>query len=57
MMGRSSQDQEQLFYSFNLEEVVPAAELRHEVERWPGRDPERSPEIPWETAGFRWERH
>ena len=23
MMGRSSQDQEQLFYSFNLEEVVP----------------------------------
>lgn len=24
MMGRSSQDQEQLFYSFNLEEVVPA---------------------------------
>src|ERR1700730_8375809 len=30
---------------------------RPEVERWPGRDPERSPEIPWETAGFRWERH
>ena len=24
MMGRSNRDQEQLFYSFNLEEVVPA---------------------------------
>ena len=23
MMGRSSQDQRQLFYSFNLEEAVP----------------------------------
>jgi hypothetical protein len=27
MMGRSSQDQGQLFYSFNLEEVVPADHL------------------------------
>jgi transposase len=33
MMGRSSQDQEQLFYSFNLEEVVPDDHLVRAIAR------------------------
>jgi transposase len=33
MMGRSSQDQEQLFYSFNLEEVVPDDHLVRPIAR------------------------
>jgi transposase len=33
MMGRSSQDQGQLFYSFNLEEVVPEDHLVRTVAR------------------------
>jgi transposase len=33
MMGRSSQDQEQLFYSFNLEEVVPDDHLVRAISR------------------------
>ena len=31
MMGRSSQDQGQLFYSFNLEAVVPDDHLVREI--------------------------
>ncbi len=31
MMGRLKQDQEQLFYSFNLEEVVPEDHLVREI--------------------------
>ena len=31
MMGRSIRDQEQLFYSFNLEEVVPDDHLVREI--------------------------
>jgi hypothetical protein len=31
MMGRSSQDQVRLFYSFNLEEVVPADHLVRQI--------------------------
>ena len=33
MMGRSSQDQGQLFYSFNLEEVVPDDHLVRAISR------------------------
>jgi hypothetical protein len=31
MMGRLKQDQEQLFYSFNLEEAVPEDHLVREI--------------------------
>jgi transposase len=33
MMGRSSRDQEQLFYTFNLEEVVPDDHLVRTIAR------------------------
>ena len=34
MMGRRNQDQGQLFYSFNLEEVVPDDHLVREIARF-----------------------